>query len=469
MSDPFFASTKKRKRKDKFTSRIPKATKEKKIVHDEEISGSESDNEKHIGDIESEDSNGFAGESAPDKRVRLAKDYLESLKRDIAETDFDAEDVDRDILAQRLRDDALQTKGKIFLRIASKVDLTTPTSVSFLKRPKASVTSIAIYKDTLFTVSKDALLVKWDISNPRKPIFSASAPGNRDGDAQFQGHSAEILAVEDISFRHNSNQLFSCSSDRTIKSWQLDQMTYVETLFGHQDSVISISAFSNERCVSTGSRDRTARVWKIVDETQLVFRGGGEGSSNRKLEAEIGGSRIFEEGSTDCVCMIDEEHFITGSDNGSIRLWSVARKKAIYTVQLAHGHDIPDQSKHSAELDPPTGNLPPQARWITALGSIPYSDMFISGSWDGFLNLFKISADLKSFERVGRIPVQVKGVINKICVTERGKRGIDGVTIAFAVGSETRTGRWKVVKGAQNGGFLVCLKVNGKECDNRVP
>ena len=42
--------------------------------------------------------------------------------------------------------------------------------------------------------------------------------------------------------------------------------------FGHQDPVTDIDCLSRERPVTSGS-DRTVRVWKIVDESQLVFHG----------------------------------------------------------------------------------------------------------------------------------------------------------------------------------------------------
>ena len=43
--------------------------------------------------------------------------------------------------------------------------------------------------------------------------------------------------------------------------------------FGHQDAVTNIDCLSRERPVSAGANDRTVRVWKVVDESQLVFNG----------------------------------------------------------------------------------------------------------------------------------------------------------------------------------------------------
>jgi ribosomal RNA-processing protein 9 len=38
-------------------------------------------------------------------------------------------------------------------------------------------------------------------------------------------------------FRKKSHTLYSCSDDRSVRVWSLDEMGYVETLFGHQDVV----------------------------------------------------------------------------------------------------------------------------------------------------------------------------------------------------------------------------------------
>ena len=107
-------------------------------------------------------------------------------------------------------------------------------------------------------------------------------------------------------------------------------MGYVETLFGHQDFVMSIDSLRGETTVTCGGRDRTVRYWKIVDETQLVFRGGGrsklrdllEGGAFAGMGADEDGKlkekeeKTFIEGSMEVVCMIDETTFVSGGDSG---------------------------------------------------------------------------------------------------------------------------------------------------------
>ena len=302
-------------------------------------------------------------------------------------------------------------------------------------------------------------------------------------------------AVTSLAFRRGTNQLYSSSKDRTIKTWSLNELAYVETLFGHQDVVLDVAALAHERCLSVGARDRTARLWKVVEETQLVFRGGGGGGGgekkNRPQNRDGNTTAKHTEGSMDRVAMIDEETFVTGSDNGSLSLWTMHKKKPVFTLPLAHGLDPAlTPAEASAEQHPnPEVPSPPQPRWITALATVPYSDLIVSGSWDGWIRVWKVSEDKRRIEAVGtvgKIPNEdveqtvnvavdvdmdmvtgegtsshalgdtgayadegqtVRGVINDISVFERGERGRDGLCVVAAVGKEHRLGRWKTVKG----------------------
>ena len=70
--------------------------------------------------------------------------------------------------------------------------------------------------------------------------------------------------------------------------------------FGHQEAVSCVHTLAKERCLSAGSRDRSLRYWKIPEESQLVFRSGVK----------------REGGSLESCVMLDEEHWVVGSDEG---------------------------------------------------------------------------------------------------------------------------------------------------------
>jgi ribosomal RNA-processing protein 9 len=522
-----------KKRIAKTTSRDPKPARNPQ--RDESISGSDDESDdgprdtffegkEAEGDSFSEDE-GDDEETAAEKRLRLAERYLENIREEVDEVGFDAEEIDRDLIAERLKEDAAESKGRLYRKLAEELDFEDGSSCWF-RTNSETVTSVATCPPYAYTVSKDMWLVKWRIqelpkdqwlqkkkkskkpSPPprRKPSQIAAVRGDKKNakDNSYQGHVDSILtvaasqdgkfvvtggkdhriivweaetlkplrvfsqhrdAVTGLAFRRGTNELYSSSKDRTIKIWSLDNLAYVETLFGHQDEIVDVAALAQERCVSVGARDRTARLWKVVEETQLVFRGGG---GDKKARHGTGPKVL--EGSMDRVAMIDEEMFITGGDNGSLSLWAMHKKKPIFTLPLTHGIDPPLTPKeYSPETQPDPSIIPAaQPRWITALATIPYSDVILSGSWDGHVRIWRVSEDKKRIEALGIVgsstivaaehvngsvksseeahPV-VRGVVNDISVFERGDRGKDGVCIVAAVGKEHRMGRWKKVQG----------------------
>jgi ribosomal RNA-processing protein 9 len=586
------ASQKKRKRSDgaefpkkraAISERPPKVTKPaRRKPRDDSISGSESEEDEGPRDDlnrdeAAESTSGSEGEeeTAAERRLRLAERYLENIREEVDEVGFDAEDIDRDLIAERLKEDVAESKGRLYRNLAAELSFQQASHTLF-RNDSETVTSIATCPPYAYTASKDMWLVKWRLQdlpadqwpakNGKKPKKAPPPPRRRPekvastrGDKKkaknnkYQGHVDAILtvaasqdgkfvvtggrdrriivwnaedlkplkvftqhrdAVTGLAFRRGTNQLYSSSKDRTIKTWSLNELAYVETLFGHQDEVVDIAALAQERCISVGARDRTARLWKVVEETQLVFRGGGGEKKSRKNSA----AAVAMEGSMDRIAMIDEETFVTGSDNGSLSLWVTHKKKPIFTLPLAHGmNPALTPSEASAETNPDPKLVPaPQPCWITALATIPYSDVVLSGSWDGHVRAWKVSADKKRIEALGVVglptpysnaprettpltngfnhagpdswlspdtniphhsnnqhspqetPIPIaRGVINDISVFERGERGKDGVCIVVAMGKEHRLGRWARVPGGKNGALVLEVpRVGGRV--NRV-
>jgi ribosomal RNA-processing protein 9 len=136
--------------------------------------------------------------------------------------------------------------------------------------------------------------------------------------------------LQALAFRKGSQQLYTASFDRTIKLFDLGVMGYVETLFGHQDRVLALDALRGETAVSVGGRDKTVRFWKIADESQLVFRGGGRSAVRELLEGgalegldegeerRADDGKKFVEGSMECIAMVDETTFVSGGDSGFV-------------------------------------------------------------------------------------------------------------------------------------------------------
>ncbi|KAJ1920813.1 pre-rRNA processing protein [Mycoemilia scoparia] len=304
-------------------------------------------------------------------------------------------------------------------------------------------------------------------------------------------------SITGLAFRKGHNQLYSCSLDRMLKIWNIDEMAYMETLFGHLDGVLGISTMQREQAVTVGSRDRNLRLWKVVDGVSHKFIGGSRTDSEKILKGESapdpddlgldGDSDMdseqeeakaehqgnnedddatanlvkpwdknlrrsmakklrksgfkFTEGSIDTVAMLDEDTFVTGGDSGAISLWHKSRKKPVFIQHLGHGVD--DQNQVLS------------ARWITAIATLPLSDLFVTGSWDGFIRVWRFCRDkTHSFEIVNKI--EAPGFVNSLQVCEGVQKSpntvspITEIHVVAGIGQEPRMGRWSRIKEARN-------------------
>ncbi|CAK1546998.1 unnamed protein product [Leptosia nina] len=449
MSSTFFLKGKSRQVYKRKGENIKKKVKKANVPNLENgHESSDSDLEiKKFSDAEQSESD---HETAEQKKLRLAKKYLEEIEREEAKR-AEFKDVE-DAVEKRLQRDYLEQKGKLRVEVANKYNVPTKENVRLIrvKEHRLTLTSVAVSNDNeyVFSGCKSGTFIKWSLKEKRRlgtvtykthskyikgGITSLAlttdckylAMADESNDIHiwdphtlshlhtFKGHKGPVIGLV---FRKNTHDLYSASKDRSVKIWSLDEMAYVETLFGHQSPITAIDALTRERAITAGGRDTTVRIWKIVEESQLIFNG--------------------PQGSLDEVKLLDEEHFISGSDNGTISLWSVLKKKPLFSVTEAHGVD----------------NAVP--RWITSLATLLNSDLFASGSYDNNIRLWKIYDSYKKFEQM--FSIEVNGFINCIQFTS------DGQQLFAAVGQEHKSGRWFKDSNAKNGLIVANFNLSNK-------
>ncbi|CAG7850428.1 Uncharacterized WD repeat-containing protein C2E1P5.05 [Serendipita indica DSM 11827] len=509
MQDVLLLNSKKRKRSSSLRSAPPEKVQKKSkpsrgtvVVHrrrkkDEDLTSSGSENgDRDADDLRADviDPN-ISGEedleeTAGEKRLRLAKIYLESVKNTLADGEFDAAELDRDIISSRLQQDVLQHSGKVHIFLGSQIRGAATTRL-VTRGHRLAVTGAAISEDgkRLYTCAKDGSVIQWDIASGkqviciRKQIIENKGKGKRRADVEEPtGHTDELWAlalssdgkylatggkdrrvgiwetekikwlrcfkghkdsISGLAFRKGSNQLYSASHDRSVKLFDLSVMGYVETLFGHQDRISDIDALRGETALTSGCRDKSVRYWKVHEETQIVFRGGTKSVLREVLEGALDADgdealgethkqrerRDFVEGSIDCVAMVDESTFLSGGDSGTISLWSTNKKKPIFKQHLAHGLTEHESETHGAAVHP---------RWITSLAALPYSDIFASGSWDGHIRLWQLDPKLKSFSALATT-IPVCGVVNSLQVVQVPRQSVMNASWMATAHSGLRT------------------------------
>ncbi|VDK87537.1 unnamed protein product, partial [Onchocerca ochengi] len=418
---------------------IPKLSKRKAKLANEDISSDE-DDISYVDDgkfIENR-SDEEEYEDVQEMAYRKAKQLLDDIQAE--QQNDEGEPYDNAAVTSRLRNDALSKVATLHRKVADGVRLS-GTAVQY-KAHRYSTVAVALSHDGRYVVScsKDATIMKYDLEEGKivasikyvkgdckshqGQIFCLAISGNDrylatgGSDAvirvwnfsnlqHVKNLTGHMNSITGLVFRLKAQQLYSCSKDRCVKLWDLEQLGYVDTLFGHVDAVVDIDALSRERLVTAGSQDRTLRLWKIPEDSHLIFNGY---------------STCF---SIDCVALINEDHFVSGSADGSLCVWSIFKKKPVCTQVEAHGRGADDQ-----------------ANWIVSVAARRYTDLIASGSCDGFVRLWKIAEDYKSITNI--LSYEQSGFINQLRFSD------DGEEIACAVGQEHKFGRWWKIAGAKN-------------------
>jgi ribosomal RNA-processing protein 9 len=257
-----------------------------------------------------------------------------------------------------------------------------------LEGHRDEIWDLALSQDGRFLVSggKEGIVGVWDVEG-EKGRWVRGLKGHRDsitvrsqafllrslrrlwllGAAVLIGfpHRHSCPSPQSLSFQLGTENFYTSSLDRTISIFSTSTLSHLESLYGHQDGAPSVSALRGENLVSAGSRDRTVRYWKVAEESQLVFRGGGaskgvweddddvldeqerkavvegregEGRAKRERRKRREGKQKerFREGSIDCVAMVDEQHFISGGDSGCVMTLRCSGERAFLTRTDPH-------------------------------------------------------------------------------------------------------------------------------------
>jgi ribosomal RNA-processing protein 9 len=242
--------------------------------NDEEISsGDDDDDDEPAPEMSSEEEDMI--ETAEEKRRRLAKGYLQQVSELVRDDEDSSDEEGLDAhLSERLKRERLQRKGNYYREFADHFEAMKVDDVSYrhLYGHSNAITCVALTKDesTIFTGSKDNSIIKWDTETGQKQELKRK--WNKTDSKQ--SHEGEVLAVSvshdgryavaggkdcsiriydkrskyaevhvfkshkepvsGLAFQMGTYALLSASHDRCVKYWDLNEMAYIETLFGHQ-------------------------------------------------------------------------------------------------------------------------------------------------------------------------------------------------------------------------------------------
>ncbi|KAF3546975.1 hypothetical protein DY000_02001911 [Brassica cretica] len=478
-SDPFFEQeTKKRRKVSTYEDEDIES-----IDSDAEENGFNGEDRKGVDEAAEEEEDEFADETAGEKRKRLAEALLlrtrEAQRRQREERDDDDdddEDDEDDDIVKTLMKKQQEDSGRVRRAIASSVqEPLSSDEFSIIVKHRKSVVSVALSDDDTrgFSASKDGTIVHWDVSSGKSDKYKwpndevLKSHGMKVREPRSKKHSRESLAlavssdgrylatggvdrhvhiwdvrtrehvqafpghrntVSCLCFRHGTAELYSGSFDRSVKAWNVEDKAFVQDSFGHQDEILAIDALRKERALTVG-RDRTMLLHKMPETSRTIYR-----APASSLES---------------CCFISDTEYLSGSDNGTVALWGMLKKKPVFLLKNAHAV-VADGTTTNENGDHDYVNSSTTNSWVSSVAVCRGSDLAASGAGNGFVHLMAVEAG--AIRPLFKLPLT--GFVNSMAFAKSGKFLIAGV------GQETRFGRWGCIKSAQNGVAIHPLRLS---------
>lgn len=206
-------------------------------------------------------------ETPQDKRLRLAKQYLEEIEKQEADK---AEDrALHDQVSHRLQTEYLDSVGKLRRNLAASIDGYDSDNLVYLKHKKQHLPlcSLALSSDGeyLFTGAKTQFVLKWNLkTNHIEGSFNVQ-DHNEDSNQDIKRRSSVIALCLSTDFRF----LALAEGGNTIQIWCPKELRHLKTFHGHRDIVTSLVFRKDTHELYSASRDRSVKIWSL-DEMAYI-------------------------------------------------------------------------------------------------------------------------------------------------------------------------------------------------------
>ncbi len=113
----------------------------------------------------------------------------------------------------------------------------------------------------------------------------------------------EGFAINRTTVSNDGTRIAGALGDRTVRLWDATTGKLLSTFRGHSDLVMDVAFSPDGTELASGSYDKTIVIWQLTSNRHRVLRG--------------------HAGAVDQVEWRDNQHLVTGSRDGTLRLWDV--------------------------------------------------------------------------------------------------------------------------------------------------
>jgi len=257
---------------------------------DEEIS-SDSESESLPPRRTEEEEEEEQEETAQEKKLRLAKLYLEQLRQQ-EEEKAEARAFEEDQVAGRLKEDVLEQRGRLQKSMAKEIQAPAPADIRVLRGHQLSITCVVITPDdaAIFSAAKDCSIIKWSVESGRKLHVIPRAKKGAEG--QPPGHSSPILCM---AISSDGKYLASGDRGKLILVWEAQSCGYLYTFTGHRDAV-SVGAVDACQATKWAGLGRRGERGRGPPSSGSLRSGAGRGAVKDtrgwRDRGELGGSEL---------------------------------------------------------------------------------------------------------------------------------------------------------------------------------
>jgi WD40 repeat protein len=171
----------------------------------------------------------------------------------------------------------------------------------------------------------------------------------------LQGHGGRVYGLEKIDL----NRVVSCSEDKLIKVWDIQNGTCLQTLIGHDDGIGCVKVLPHD-FLASGSY-KVIKIWSLQNGTcvktlvghtcfvkcLIVFPNGSlvscsQDKTIKVWDLEQGTCTQTLQGHTDvvyCLLLLSNGHLASGSKDKSIKIWDLETGRCVTTL-VGHANNI---------------------------------------------------------------------------------------------------------------------------------